>query len=103
MRSVVDQIDNALNELDTMDSWLLLYSAELNVSATPMVHGLIFIATRTQSMGDDIREIETQNRGLQILAQNQHSLITELDQLLVSIPGRTRDQERKKEKKGGKG
>lgn len=35
-------------------------------------------------MGDDIHEIETQNRGLQILAQNQQSLISELDHLLVS-------------------
>ena len=34
-------------------------------------------------MGDDIREIESQNRGLQILAQNQHSLGRELDDLLV--------------------
>ncbi|KAI9496495.1 exocyst complex component Sec3-domain-containing protein [Zychaea mexicana] len=67
VRSVIDQIDAALHELDSMDSWLLLYSAELN------------------SMGDDIREIESQNRGLQILAQNQHSLVRELDDLLNAI------------------
>jgi hypothetical protein len=36
-----------------------------------------------QSMGDDIREIETQNRALQIFNSNQHSLISELDGLLV--------------------
>lgn len=35
-------------------------------------------------MGDDIREIEIQNRALQILNTNQLSLITELDALLVS-------------------
>lgn len=34
-------------------------------------------------MGDDIREIESQNRALQILNSNQHSLISELDGLLV--------------------
>lgn len=34
-------------------------------------------------MGDDIREIETQNRALQILTSNQHFLISELDGLLV--------------------
>lgn len=34
-------------------------------------------------MGDDIREIETQNRALQILNSNQHALINELDGLLV--------------------
>ncbi|KAI8143952.1 exocyst complex component Sec3-domain-containing protein [Fennellomyces sp. T-0311] len=67
VRSVIDQIDHALQELDSMDSWLLLYSAELN------------------SMGDDIREIESQNRGLQVLAQNQHSLVRELDDLLNAI------------------
>ncbi|KAL0074941.1 exocyst complex component Sec3-domain-containing protein [Phycomyces blakesleeanus] len=72
VRSVVQHIDNALDELDSMESWLLLYSAELNAS----------------SMGDDIREIESQNRGLQILTSNQHHLITELDELLsaISIP-----------------
>ncbi|KAL1934170.1 hypothetical protein VTP01DRAFT_6352, partial [Rhizomucor pusillus] len=70
VRSVVEQIDKALEELENMESWLLLYSAELN------------------SMGDDIREIETQNRGLQILAQNQHALINELGHLLnaISVP-----------------
>ena len=36
-------------------------------------------------MGDDIREIETQNRALQILNSNQHALISELDELLVCI------------------
>lgn len=36
-------------------------------------------------MGDDIREIETQNRALQILNSNQHSLINELDGLLVMV------------------
>lgn len=34
-------------------------------------------------MGDDIYEIETQNRGLQILTVNQNNLIKELDQILV--------------------
>jgi hypothetical protein len=41
-----------------------------------------------QSMGDDIREIETQNRALQILNSNQHALISELDGLLVKKGGR---------------
>ena len=36
-----------------------------------------------KSMGDDIREIESQNRGLQILAQNQQKLSRDLDYLLV--------------------
>ncbi|KAI8364634.1 exocyst complex component Sec3-domain-containing protein [Radiomyces spectabilis] len=67
VRSVIEHIDVALEELDTMDRWLLLYSTELN------------------SMGDDIRKIESQNRGLQILTANQHDLIEELDKLLSAI------------------
>ncbi|KAI8091056.1 exocyst complex component Sec3-domain-containing protein [Gilbertella persicaria] len=75
VRSIVEHIDKSLEELDSMESWLSLYGAELN------------------SMGDDIREIETQNRALQILNQNQHMLITELDGLLsaISIPRRCID------------
>jgi hypothetical protein len=36
-------------------------------------------------MGDDIREIEAQNRALGILNSNQQALIVELDELLVRI------------------
>ncbi|ORX62016.1 hypothetical protein DM01DRAFT_1315340 [Hesseltinella vesiculosa] len=70
VQSMVDRIDSALQELDNMESWLSLYAAELN------------------SMGDDIYEIETQNRGLQILTVNQNNLIKELDHILdtISIP-----------------
>ncbi|KAI8332221.1 exocyst complex component Sec3-domain-containing protein [Chlamydoabsidia padenii] len=75
VQSVVDRIDKALNDLDSMESWLSLYAAELN------------------SMGDDIYEIETQNRGLQILTVNQNNLIKELDQILtaISIPRESLD------------
>ncbi|KAI7889050.1 exocyst complex component Sec3-domain-containing protein [Mucor mucedo] len=75
VRSIVDHIDKSLDELDSMESWLSLYGAELN------------------SMGDDIREIETQNRALQILNSNQHFLISELDALLtaISIPRKCLD------------
>ncbi|CEP09602.1 hypothetical protein [Parasitella parasitica] len=75
VRSIVEHIDKSLEELDSMESWLSLYGAELN------------------SMGDDIREIETQNRALQILNTNQHALINELDDLLtaISIPRRCLD------------
>ncbi|KAI7899871.1 exocyst complex component Sec3-domain-containing protein [Cokeromyces recurvatus] len=75
VRSIVEHIDKSLEELDKMESWLSLYGAELN------------------SMGDDIREIETQNRALQILNSNQHALMAELDNLLtaISIPRRCLD------------
>lgn len=32
VRSIVDHIDKSLEELDSMESWLSLYGAELNVS-----------------------------------------------------------------------
>jgi Exocyst complex component Sec3 len=35
-------------------------------------------------MGDDIHQIEWQNRGLQVQTANQRSLINELQDLLVS-------------------
>ncbi|CAO3581957.1 unnamed protein product [Absidia cylindrospora] len=75
VHSVVDRIDKALDDLDNMESWLSLYAAELN------------------SMGDDIHEIENQNRGLQILTVNQNSLIDEMDQILnaISIPRESLD------------
>ncbi|KAI8097568.1 exocyst complex component Sec3-domain-containing protein [Halteromyces radiatus] len=75
VQSVVDRIDKALEDLDNMESWLSLYAAELN------------------SMGDDIHEIETQNRGLQILTVNQNNLIKELDHILneISIPRESLD------------
>jgi hypothetical protein len=38
-------------------------------------------------MGDDIHQIEWQNRGLQVQTANQRSLINELQELLVSYYG----------------
>ncbi|RUS25748.1 exocyst complex component Sec3-domain-containing protein [Jimgerdemannia flammicorona] len=67
VEQVIAQIDSAMDELDNMDTWLTLYSAELN------------------SMGDDIHQIESQNRGLQVQTANQRGLITELENLLRSI------------------
>lgn len=32
VRSIVEHIDKSLEELDSMESWLSLYGAELNVS-----------------------------------------------------------------------
>lgn len=32
VRSIVEHIDRSLEELDSMESWLSLYGAELNVS-----------------------------------------------------------------------
>ncbi|CAG8586488.1 15863_t:CDS:10, partial [Cetraspora pellucida] len=71
VNSVIEQIEKAINELDNMDSWLSIYTAELN------------------SMGDeDIHHIESQNRGLQVQTANQKALLSELDRLIqtISIP-----------------
>ncbi|KAG2186053.1 hypothetical protein INT43_002491 [Umbelopsis isabellina] len=65
--TVVGHIERALEELESMENWLLLYAAELN------------------SMGDDIHQIEWQNRGLQVQTANQRSLVTELQELLASV------------------
>ncbi|CAG8567139.1 5970_t:CDS:10, partial [Diversispora eburnea] len=68
IHSLIGQIDKAIAELDNMDQWLSLYTAELN------------------TMGDDdIHHIESQNRGLQVQTANQKALLSELDRLMQSI------------------
>lgn len=39
-----------------------------------------------QTVSDDISYIQSQNRGLQVQTQNQKALLTEVEQLLVSLP-----------------
>ncbi|KAG0054754.1 hypothetical protein BGZ83_010537 [Gryganskiella cystojenkinii] len=67
IKDVMSELDKGIEELDDMDSWLSLYRQELD------------------SMGDDIRQIESQNRGLQVQTSNQASLLRELEHLLISI------------------
>ncbi|KAF9163780.1 hypothetical protein BGX21_000657 [Mortierella sp. AD011] len=67
IKDVMAELDKGIEELDDMDSWLSLYRQELD------------------SMGDDIRQIESQNRGLQVQTSNQASLLRELENLLFSI------------------
>jgi len=67
IKDVMSELDKGIEELDDMDSWLSLYRQELD------------------SMGDDIRQIESQNRGLQVQTSNQASLLRELENLLISI------------------
>ncbi|KAG0212407.1 hypothetical protein BGX28_006376 [Mortierella sp. GBA30] len=67
IKDVMAELDKGIEELDDMDSWLSLYRQELD------------------SMGDDIRQIESQNRGLQVQTSNQASLLRELENLLISI------------------
>lgn len=67
IKDVMNELDKGIEELDDMDNWLFMYRQELD------------------SMGDDIRQIESQNRGLQVQTSNQASLLRELENLLISI------------------
>ncbi|KAF9923825.1 hypothetical protein FBU30_006109 [Linnemannia zychae] len=67
IKDVMAELDKGIEELDDMDNWLSLYRQELD------------------SMGDDIRQIECQNRGLQVQTSNQASLLRDLENLLISI------------------
>ncbi|KAK3804496.1 MAG: exocyst complex component Sec3-domain-containing protein [Benniella sp.] len=67
IKDVMSELDKGIEELDDMDNWLSLHRQELD------------------SMGDDIRQIESQNRGLQVQTSNQASLLRELENLLMSI------------------
>ncbi|KAF9293067.1 hypothetical protein BGZ74_011861 [Mortierella antarctica] len=67
IKDVMNELDKGIEELDDMDNWLFMYRQELD------------------SMGDDIRQIESQNRGLQVQTSNQASLLRELENLLTSI------------------
>lgn len=64
---VVGHMDEALLQLDLMDSMMHAFKAQLNARA------------------DDISHIESQNRGLQVQTSNQRTLITEIENLLDTI------------------
>lgn len=64
---VVNLIQETIDELDKVNEWLTLYSVEL------------------QSMGRDIGNIESQNKGLQIQTTNQKSLQRELKDLMAVL------------------
>ncbi|CAE6420393.1 unnamed protein product [Rhizoctonia solani] len=64
---VLKFIDDALGELNDMDSMISSYKVHLN------------------AVGDDISYIQSQNRGLQVQTQNQKSLLNEIEQLLKTV------------------
>ncbi|CAE6460065.1 unnamed protein product [Rhizoctonia solani] len=64
---VLKFIDDALNELNDMDSMISSYKVHLN------------------AVGDDISYIQSQNRGLQVQTQNQKALLKEIEQLLQTV------------------
>ncbi|KAF7339614.1 Sec3-PIP2-bind domain-containing protein [Mycena sanguinolenta] len=64
---VLKFMDDALLELDNMDSLVSSYKIHLN------------------AVGDDISFIQGQNRGLQVQTQNQRALLAELENLLQTV------------------
>ncbi|KZT02419.1 uncharacterized protein LAESUDRAFT_730167 [Laetiporus sulphureus 93-53] len=64
---VLKYIDEAIMELEGMDSVLSSYKIHLN------------------AVSDDIAYIQSQNRGLQVQIQNQHALMAELEELLQTV------------------
>ncbi|EUC63920.1 exocyst complex component Sec3 [Rhizoctonia solani AG-3 Rhs1AP] len=64
---VLKFIDDALGELNDMDSMISSYKVHLN------------------AVGDDISYIQSQNRGLQVQTQNQKTLLNEIEQLLKTV------------------
>ncbi|KAG0264150.1 hypothetical protein DFQ27_001384 [Actinomortierella ambigua] len=79
IKEVMNELDKGIEELDDMDNWLFMYRQELD------------------NMGDDIRQIESQNRGLQVQTSNQASLLRDLENLLatITIPERVLETLRK--------
>ena len=82
---MVKYLDDAISQLDNMDSLVSSYKIHLNVR--PIFSASVdLIASEThsfQAVGDDISYIQSQNRGLQVQTQNQQALLKELQNLLV--------------------
>ncbi|KAN0100480.1 Exocyst complex component Sec3 domain containing protein [Tylopilus felleus] len=64
---VIKYLDEAVGEIDAMDSLISSYKIHLN------------------AVGDDISFIQSQRRGLQVQMQNQHVLLSELENLLKTV------------------
>ncbi|KAI0688760.1 exocyst complex component Sec3-domain-containing protein [Cytidiella melzeri] len=64
---VLKYLDDALTELDSMDSVISSYKIHLN------------------AVSDDITYIQSQDRGLQVQTQNQRALLGELEELLQTV------------------
>jgi hypothetical protein len=78
---VVKYLDEALGEVDAIDSLISSYKIHLNVSN--IIITLAKLRQSAQAVGDDISFIQSQRRGLQVQMQNQGALLSELENLLV--------------------
>ncbi|GBE77755.1 hypothetical protein SCP_0106370 [Sparassis crispa] len=67
VQTVLKYLDEALSELDGMDSTMSSYKIYLN------------------AVSEDITYIQSQNRGLQVQTQNQRALLSELEELLQTV------------------
>ncbi|OSD03282.1 hypothetical protein PYCCODRAFT_1434698 [Trametes coccinea BRFM310] len=65
--TVLKFLDDAITELDTMESVVSSYKIHLN------------------AVSDDIAYIQSQGRGLQVQTQNQRALLNELEELLQTV------------------
>ncbi|ORY45273.1 hypothetical protein BCR33DRAFT_784670 [Rhizoclosmatium globosum] len=64
---VLYQIDSTLNELKTIDEWLLHYTTLLD------------------RMGQDVHSVEVKNKVLQVTSFNQKALLQEIDKIVASM------------------
>jgi exocyst complex component 1 len=75
-------MDEAISEIDNMESLISTYKIHLNVRF-PLIVCTYFPHFSKQTVNDDILYIQSQNRGLQVQTQNQRALLGELQNLLV--------------------
>lgn len=84
MNIVLKYLDDALTELDSMDSIISSYKIHLNVRNTVYNVDVETHVEHVQAVSDDITYIQSQDRGLQVQTQNQRALLGELEELLAS-------------------
>ncbi|KAJ3219492.1 Exocyst complex component 1 [Dinochytrium kinnereticum] len=65
--AVVEQIDNALSQLNYIDEWLAYYTDLLD------------------RMGQDVHQVEVRNKAMQTASVNQKNLLSELEKILPSF------------------
>ena len=82
--TVLKLLDDAINELDNMESVVSSYKIHLNVSLSSSFGDEGAETNSPQAVSDDIAYIQGQGRGLQVQTQNQRALLDELEELLVS-------------------
>ncbi|KAJ3191225.1 Exocyst complex component 1 [Irineochytrium annulatum] len=70
--AVIDQIDQALAQLNEIDDWLMHYTNMLD-------------ASKILRMGQDVHQVEVRNKAMQIASSNQKGLLSELESIIASL------------------